>query len=142
MNVIQILNDKGRHVSAIAPHTTVAEVARLLSERRIGAMLVLDGSRLAGIVSERDIIRSIARKGAACLDDPVTSIMTSDVVTCRESDTVHEIMSVMTTSRIRHLPVMEATQVVGIVSIGDIVKNHIAEVEMEASALKSYVAGV
>lgn len=142
MNVIQILNDKGREVSAIAPDTSVAEVAKLLSEGRIGAMLVLDGSRLAGIVSERDIIRGIATKGAACLDDAVSSIMTSDVVTCHESDTVHEIMSVMTTSRIRHLPVVEASRVVGIVSIGDIVKNHIAEVEMEASALKSYVAGV
>ncbi len=142
MNVKQILKDKGRDVETASPETPISAIAAKLVELRIGAIvLTAGGAGLAGIVLERDVVRAVAGRGAGCLDDPVSTIMTRNVVTCTERDTVQDLMGMMTAGRFRHLPVMDGDQLVGIVSIGDVVKNHIAEVEMEANALKSYVAG-
>ncbi|HXF54379.1 MAG TPA: CBS domain-containing protein [Hyphomicrobiaceae bacterium] len=140
MNVAAILKGKGRAVATVTPDVTLEEVARQLASRNIGAMVItgVDG-RVVGIVSERDIIRAIAEKGAQCLEAPVSSMMTRSVVSCQESDTLEQLMATMTAGRFRHLPVVENGALVGIVSIGDVVKHHIAEVEMEASALKGYI---
>jgi len=140
MNVAAILKGKGRTVATVTPDVTLEEVARQLAARNIGAMVItgVDG-RVVGIVSERDIIRAIAEKGAQCLEAPVSSMMTRSVVSCQESDTLEQLMATMTAGRFRHLPVVENGALVGIVSIGDVVKHHIAEVEMEASALKGYI---
>ena len=143
MNVATILREKGRNIVSESPATPIRDIVKRLADEKIGALLVLGpGGELAGIVSERDVIREIARQGDGCLDEAVSTIMTSNVVTCTEHDSVAAVMGVMTAGRFRHMPVTENDRLVGIVSIGDVVKNHIAEVEMEASALKSYlVAG-
>jgi len=143
MNVAAILKTKGRSVATVRPDTLLDEVTKKLAGRRIGAVVVLGaGGRVDGILSERDIIRALADHGAAALEMPVAAIMTRDVITCAETDTIDQVMSTMTAGRFRHLPVVSDDALVGIVSIGDVVKNHIAEVEMEASALKTYlVAG-
>lgn len=142
MNVGQILKDKGRSVVVERAETSIHEVVRNLAERGIGAIVIVeDGDRVAGIVSERDVMRAIGTSGAACLEQPVGKIMTRNVVTCTETDTVTHLMGVMTAGRFRHVPVVAGERLVGLVSIGDVVKNHIAEVELEANALKSYVAG-
>lgn len=141
MNVAAILKTKGRAVTTAAPVATVTEIAQKLASKRIGALVIIgDQGRVAGIVSERDIIRAVAARGALCLTEAIADIMTRDVVSCSESDTVDEVMAIMTAGRFRHVPVVEDGALVGIVSIGDVVKHHIAEVEMEASALKSYLA--
>lgn len=140
MNVTTILNAKGRGVTTTTPDAKLQEVARMLAERRIGAVVVVDdGGKVAGILSERDLVRAIAERGAACLGEPASRIMTRGVVTCTPADTVDHVMSKMTAGRFRHLPVVESEQLVGIVSIGDAVKHHIAEVELEAHSLKNYV---
>jgi CBS domain-containing protein len=140
MNVAAILKGKGRTVATATPEASLVEVARRLAAKNIGAMVITGPSgRVVGIVSERDIIRAVAEKGAACLEAPVATMMTRSVVTCQEGDTLEQLMATMTAGRFRHLPVVENGQLVGIVSIGDIVKHHIAEVEMEASALKGYI---
>jgi CBS domain-containing protein len=141
MNVAAILKGKGRDVVTTSPHTPLEEVARKLAEKRIGAIVVLTpGGEIGGIVSERDIIRSIAERGAACLQEPVAGSMTQNVQTCDVADTLDELMAKMTAGRFRHLPVVDHGKLAGIVSIGDVVKHHIAEVEMEASALRYYIA--
>ena len=142
MNVAMILNEKGRDVVVHMGGTAITDVVRDLSQRGIGATVITDeADRVVGIVSERDIMRAIADSGAACLDQPVSTIMTRNVATCTEHDTVTDIMAKMTEGRFRHMPVVSSERLVGIVSIGDVVKNHIAEVEMEANALRTYVAG-
>jgi len=142
MSVSQILKDKGFDVATATPETSIYEVAKILSSRRIGSVVVTDpSSRLIGIVTERDIIRALAKSGEGCLRDTIQTIMTKDVTTCGEHDPVTELMGIMTTGRFRHIPVVENDQLIGIVSIGDVVKSRIAEVEMEATALKTYVAG-
>lgn len=141
MNVNQILSIKGRSVVAIEPERTLAEAARTLSERKIGALLVSDGSRpVAGIISERDIVRAISAHGASCLDRPVSSFMTEKVVTCTGHTSLNDVMEVMTEGKFRHIPVIEGSEVVGIVSIGDVVKQRVAEIEAEAQAIKDYIA--
>lgn len=141
MHVAAILKDKGRAVETVRTDARVIDVAQRLAERRIGALVVLGPSRkVAGIVSERDIIRVVGRHGTAALDWPVTDAMTHAVIACRETDTIEELMAMMTARRFRHLPVIENGDLVGIVSIGDVVKHHIAEVEMEATALRDYVS--
>ncbi len=141
MHVKAILNDKGRAVECTSADSKVVDVVRRLSARRIGAVVVADASgSVAGIISERDIIRVLGMHGTAALDWPVADVMTRRVVTCREHDTVSDIMEVMTDGRFRHLPVVENGRLVGIVSIGDVVKRHIAEVESEAIAMRDYIA--
>jgi CBS domain-containing protein len=140
MNVAAILKQKGRAVSTVSPTVSLLEAAQRLSTKRIGAVVVV-GSRgeVAGIVSERDIIRALATEGAECLERPVSEMMTRQVVTCQEADTLDELMAMMTARRFRHLPVITDGALVGIVSIGDVVKHHVAEVEMEATAMRDYI---
>jgi CBS domain-containing protein len=141
MNVASILKQKGRAVSTVLPTATLQEVAKRLTQRRIGALVVV-GARgdIQGIVSERDIIRALCEVGADCLPRPVAEAMTRQVVTCQETDTLDELMAMMTTRRFRHLPVVTDGDLVGIISIGDVVKHHVAEIEMEATAMRAYIA--
>jgi CBS domain-containing protein len=141
MNVAAILKYKGRAVMTAPPTITLLEVARRLAQRRIGAIVVIDGrGEVAGIISERDIIRALADSGSDCLQQPVGEVMTRQVVTCRETDTLDELMAMMTARRFRHLPVLTEGDLVGIISIGDVVKHHVAEIEMEATAMRDYIA--
>lgn len=140
MNVAVILKAKGRAVTTARPDATVQDIAEKLAAKKIGAVVIIgEGGRIAGIASERDLVRAIATKGAACLSEPVSNFMTSGVVTCDEADQLGRVMSVMTAGRFRHLPVLSEDALVGIVSIGDVVKHHVAEVEMEASAMRDYL---
>jgi CBS domain-containing protein len=141
MSIARILEDKGRDVQTIQPHRTLAEAARLMSERRIGAAVVTgaDGAVL-GILSERDIVRAVADNGPAALDEPVSRRMTGKVVTCGPGMTIDTAMEVMTQGKFRHLPVVENGRLVGIVSIGDIVKRHIEKMEAETRAMRDYIA--
>ena len=140
MNVAAILSAKGRSVVTARATATLEDIARQLAAKRIGAIVVVGAQgRIEGIVSERDIIRAVAERGTRSLGEPVSSSMTRAVQTCDVADTLDELMSRMTAGRFRHLPVVEDGALVGIVSIGDVVKHHIAEVEMEASALRGYI---
>jgi CBS domain-containing protein len=142
MNVETILRAKGRDVATIEPDATIESAVRLLASRRIGALIVSeDGRRVDGIVSERDIVQGLADHGPGLLERRIEDVMTRRVHTCSPEDTVEELMGRMTERRIRHLPVVEAGALCGIVSIGDVVKNRLEEVEYEASSLRSYVAG-
>jgi CBS domain-containing protein len=142
MNVAAILKQKGRAVATIPPTLTLIEAAGRLAHRRIGALVVVDDNGgIDGIISERDIVRALAEEGATCLTRPVAEAMTRQVVTCQESDTLDELMSMMTARRFRHIPVVaDDGDLVGIVSIGDVVKHHVAEIEMEATAMRAYIA--
>jgi CBS domain-containing protein len=141
MNVSAILRQKGRAVTTAAPTTTLLEIADKLSAKRIGAIVVVGTQgEVAGIISERDIIRALAARGADCLTSSVAEVMTKEVVTCQEADTLDELMAMMTARRFRHLPVLTDGALVGIISIGDVVKHHVAEVEMEATAMRDYIA--
>ncbi|HEX7075348.1 MAG TPA: CBS domain-containing protein [Hyphomicrobiaceae bacterium] len=140
MNVAAILKSKGRAVATARPETTLQAAAEKMSAKRIGSLVVLGASgTVVGIISERDIIRAIAERGRDCLEQPVSEFMTRQVVVCSEADTLDQLMATMTAGRMRHIPVLEDDALVGIVSIGDVVKHHIAEVEMEASALRTYL---
>ncbi len=141
MNVASILTHKGRDCATIAQDQPVKEAVRLLAEKKIGALVVVDGAGdIAGIVSERDIVANLADGSAELLAAPVSRIMTRDVFTCSPSDSTEQLMSQMTNSRIRHLPVKENGKLAGIISIGDVVKWRIAEVESRAEALREYIA--
>ncbi|MCR5879345.1 CBS domain-containing protein [Phenylobacterium sp. J367] len=140
MLVSQILRSKGDLVFTAKPTETVAEVARLLNSRKVGALVVLDAERVVGIVSERDIVRLVADGGAAALDQPISSCMTKDVIYADPGETVDTLLTRMTDRRIRHLPVCRNERLVGVVSIGDLVKHKISEVEAEADGLKAYIA--
>ena len=141
MTVKAILEEKGRDVVTIEPERTLAEAAELLTRNRIGAVVVTrrDG-RIAGILSERDIVRALGLEGAAVLTKPVSSAMTANVRICRESHTVNEVMEIMTHGRFRHLPVERDGRLDGIVSIGDVVKRRIQDVEREAEEIRAYIA--
>ena len=141
MNVEQLLSGKGREGISVQPHRTLAEAVRVLSEKRIGAVVVMgaDGA-LVGILSERDIIRALGAEGAAALDSAVSRVMTAKVVTCRAQTSVDELMEIMTTGRFRHVPVIENGRVIGIVSIGDVVKHRVAAIEAESQAMRNYIA--
>ena len=142
MNVNDILKAKGREVATVAPDATVTEAVRLLHRRGIGALVVTaDANRLDGILSERDIVHALAARGAAVLDMRVSELMTRRVVTCAPNDTIAELMGEMTRRRIRHLPVVDRGRLAGLVSIGDVVKNRLDEIESEAQSLKTYIAG-
>lgn len=140
MNVASILRQKGRAVTTASPSTALIEIANKLAAKRIGAIVIVaSGGEVAGIVSERDIIRMLGSEGPQCLNRPVSESMTRQVVTCLEGDTLEEVMAMMTARRFRHLPVVMDGALVGIISIGDVVKHHIAEVEMEATAMREYI---
>lgn len=141
MNVAHILGNKGREVISVAPHRTVAEAARVLAEKRIGAVVVTgaDGD-LLGILSERDIVRAFGLKGRESLEMPVSGIMTPKVVTCRPETSIDELMEIMTSGRFRHVPIVEDGRIAGIVSIGDVVKHRVAEIEAESQAMRDYIA--
>ncbi len=139
MLVTQILKDKGAQVFSCPPDTSTAKAALLLAEKRVGAIVVLEGSSVAGIFSERDLVRAIAKDGAAALEQPVQRYMTADVIFARPQETVDELMGRMTDRRIRHLPVVEEEVLIGIISIGDVVKTKIAETVYEAETLKAYI---
>lgn len=140
MLVSQILRTKGDAVFTISPAETVGVVAKLLHEKGVGALVVMEGDKVAGIVSERDIVRAIAGHGAGVLARPVSDFMTANVLFAEPGETVDSLLSRMTDRRIRHLPVCKAQRLVGIVSIGDLVKWKISEVEAEADGLKAYIA--
>jgi len=141
MLVKHILLEKGRDVVTVPSGATLSEAARLLSHRRIGAVVVQDGDgTVAGILSERDIIAALANESVNALAQNVASYMTRRMTTCRESDTVEDLMELMTRKRFRHVPVVEDGRLTGIVSIGDIVKSRIAETEFEAENLRGYIA--
>ena len=143
MLVSQILKAKSDDaVVTLPPGTTVAKLAEMLSTRRIGAVVISqDGKKVAGIVSERDVVRELGRRGAACLGDPVETIMTAKVTTCARSDKADDVLQRMTDGRFRHLPVVEAGQMVGLISIGDVVKARLAELSMEKDALEGMIKG-
>ncbi|MDO9125254.1 CBS domain-containing protein [Parvibaculum sp.] len=140
MNVAAILKAKGSDVVTVSPTATLGEIAVLLSERRIGAVVVMQDRKVLGIVSERDVVKAIARNGAQSLNAPVRDVMTARVVTCGLNDSIDELMDSMTMGRFRHLPVIEGGELAGIVSIGDVVKHRIAETVMETEALRLYIA--
>lgn len=141
MHVASILKVKGQAVETVRVDATLMAAAKRLSSKRIGAVVVTDKSgRIAGIVSERDIVHTLAKEGVVSLDWPVSEIMTREVLTCTNDDTIDELMSRMTARRCRHLPVVSDGALAGIISIGDVVKHHIAEVEMEAMAMRDYIA--
>jgi CBS domain-containing protein len=141
MKVSHILQEKGRDVVTVAATVTIAEATKLLAAKRIGAVIVRDaGGAVGGILSERDIVRALAKSGADCLSHKVADYMTRDVVTCSEADSVDDLMEQMTRGRFRHLPVVEDRQLIGIVSIGDVVKTRIAETVFEAESLRAYIA--
>jgi CBS domain-containing protein len=141
MTVRSILDEKGRDVFTIGPDETLTAAIQLLAEKRIGAVVVLrpDGG-IGGILSERDIVRALAEGGAGALTKPISAFMTSKVQVCREENTVNDVMEVMTRVRFRHLPVEKEGRLVGLVSIGDVVKRRIEDVEREAEDIKAYIA--
>jgi CBS domain-containing protein len=141
MNVKAILDGKGRSVQTIGPNETLATAVNALADHRIGALVITNGDRkIVGILSERDIVRVIAKHGAAALDQSVRQAMTSKVNICNESHTINQVMEIMTQGRFRHLPVEKDGELDGIISIGDVVKKRIEEVEREAEEIKQYIA--
>lgn len=141
MNVDAILRAKGADIETARPDWTVHDVARRLAERRIGALVVsADGQTIDGIISERDIIREIAKGGTDVLTRPVSEIMVHEVMTCTRDDTVTHLMSMMTEHRFRHVPVVTDGKLAGMVSIGDVVKRRIEETEYEAESLRRYIS--
>jgi len=140
MFVSDILSQKGGLVFTVTPGTSVAQVAQQLSVRRIGSVLVLDGAgSVAGIVSERDLVRSFASHGAKAMELEVRQVMTRDVVTCDPDDSIDQVMGMMTRGRFRHLPVVRHGELLGLVSIGDVVKARLEETKHETEALKAYI---
>lgn len=144
MTVASILKVKGSDIHTIDPATTIREAAVLMADRNIGALLVThkDG-RLSGLISERDLVRVFARNGedgATLAHAPVADVMSTEVYTCVPSDSISDLMHTMTEQRIRHLPVMDGDRVVGLVSIGDVVKSRMADIEEEATLLRAYIS--
>jgi CBS domain-containing protein len=141
VNIGQILKTKTHGVSTARSDDTVHEIAKRLTQKKIGAVVIVgDGGKVSGIISERDIIRMIAEHGAAALTMPVSVGMTRDVKTCARDCSLEEVMDSMTVGRFRHVPVIEDGALIGIISIGDVVKYHTAEVELEVSAMRGYLA--
>jgi len=140
MNVGIILAAKGRDVVIIDPAASLGEAVRLLAEKRIGAALILGADRrIVGIISERDVVRALADGGAGALDEPVSRTMTRKVETCTESETVASLMERMTAGKFRHMPVVDQGRLAGVVSIGDIVKHRLLEMERESVAMRDYI---
>jgi CBS domain-containing protein len=142
MRIIDVLRVKGRQVVTVTPDTDVRHLLDVLAEHRIGAVVVsADGTAVDGIVSERDIVRALAERGPTVITEPVTSIYTADVYTVGIETELEELMRIMTERKIRHLPVVTDGTLAGIVSIGDVVKRRIDELETERSALAKYISG-
>jgi CBS domain-containing protein len=141
MIVGMILETKGRNVVTIGARATIGEAVAELGSRKIGAIVVVEGiDRIVGIISERDVVRAVAQNGADILSEPVGSIMTREVMTCSDHETINEVMTRMTRGRFRHLPVAKQDRLTGIISIGDVVKARIEEVEREAEEMRAYIA--
>lgn len=141
MTVKAILSRKGGDVLTIAPTASLSAAVKLLAERRIGALVITGPDhRVAGILSERDIVRTLAERGPAALDDNVAAVMTRKVTTCTEADTIAYLMERMTAGKFRHLPVVDQGKLVGVISIGDVVKHRMEEVQHDADALREYIA--
>ncbi len=137
MTIEAILNRKGTNVATIKPDATVNDAIKALAEANVGALVVSeDGNKIQGILSERDVVRSLGRSGSSILEQPISNYMTSSVVTCKRSDRAASMMGLMSQRRIRHLPVVEDGNLAGIVSIGDIVKRRIDELQSEAEAMR------
>jgi len=141
MTVARILAEKGREVFTTQPHCTLKEVIDLLAEKGVGAVVVADASMtVLGILSERDVVRVVAQSGASALNDPVSRHMTAKVTTVPRDSTIDHVMQTMTEGRFRHLPVVEDGRLIGIVSIGDVVKRHVMALDSERQALREYIA--
>ena len=143
MLVSQILKSKSDDgVVTLPPETPLSKVAELLSTRRIGAVVIsTDGKKVLGILSERDVVRELGRRGATCLTDSAGNVMTFKVVTCSRHDMADDVLQLMTDGRFRHLPVVEEGQMIGLISIGDVVKARLGELSMEKNALERMVKG-
>jgi len=143
MLVSQILKSKSDDgVVTLPAGTIISRVAEVLSARRIGAVVISpDGKKLAGIVSERDIVREVGRRGATCLSDAVETIMTAKVIACGRSENANDVLQKMTDGRFRHIPVLEGDELIGLISIGDVVKARLAELHMEKDALEGMIKG-
>jgi CBS domain-containing protein len=141
MTVRAILTLKGRDCVTIAPDASLADAAKIMSRQRIGALVIVGAERrIVGILSERDVVGAIAARGPGALQESVGNVMTREVVTCTEDETVPDLMQRMTAGRFRHVPVVSRGQLAGIVSIGDVVKFRLAEMEREHEALREYIA--
>jgi len=141
MTVARILGDKGREVITTEAHHSLLEVIKLLAGKGIGAVVVSDPSRaVLGIISERDIVRAIGANGSAALGEPVSRHMTARVSTVTEDTLIHSVMETMTNGRFRHMPVVSGAKLIGLISIGDVVKHHVSEIETEKRALAEYIA--
>jgi len=135
-----MLEQKGRDVISVEPDESLEQVSKTLAQHKIGAVLVMDGEKVAGILSERDIVRHIAAHGGSALIQPVSKCMTKDVVSCSEKDTVNDVMEKMTKGRFRHIPVVDNGVLTGLLSIGDVVKRKIEISERDTEELKRYIA--
>jgi CBS domain-containing protein len=138
--VAEILKSKGGDVFSVAPDITLSDACAELDSRRVGALIVCDGDRVVGVISERDVVKAVAADGAAGLARPVSAYMTRDVVFAEPGETVAILMGRMTDRRIRHLPVLKDNRLSGVISIGDVVKCQIAEATHEAESLRTYIA--
>ena len=143
MLVQQILGSKAsQEMFWVKPSSVIADAAKIMSENRIGTVVVSeDGETLAGILSERDIVRQIGKSGAGCLSEPVSSLMTTRIITCTTGDDAHRVLTQMTEGRFRHLPVMKDDKMIGLISIGDVVKARLSELSMEKDALEGMIKG-
>ena len=142
MLVSQILKNKAQGVLTVPPGTSVREVVEILTNKRIGAVVVsASGKDVKGIVSERDIVRELCRSGAVCLDETVEKLMTRAVLGCAPSDNTDSVLETMTSKRFRHMPVMDGAEMVGFISIGDVVAARLSELQMEKDALTGMIMG-
>ncbi|MFD4369840.1 CBS domain-containing protein [Rhodococcus sp. NPDC058521] len=139
MRIAEVLRNKGSSVTTVSPETSVEDLLEELTRRNIGALIVVDHDAVIGMVSERDVVRRIQKRGAAVLQERVCDIMTTEVFTCLPTDSVDSLAETMTEHRIRHLPVMVDRSLVGIVSIGDVVKSRMDELRHERDQLESYI---
>ena len=139
--VAQLLRTKGHGVLSVSPELSVFEALKVMAEKNVGALLVLEGERLVGVFSERDYARKVILKGKSSKDTPVREIMSSHVLYVRPEQTIEDCMALMTDKRVRHLPVLEHGQLVGVISIGDVVKALIAEQQFIIAQLQNYITG-
>jgi CBS domain-containing protein len=140
MNVATILKQKGSGVFTTTSDKSLLDIAKLLQQHGIGCIVIVSDDKIAGIVSERDLLRAIGQAGPKVLEQPVSDFMTKTVIAAREADTVDQLMAEMTKRRFRHMPVVEKDRLIGLVSIGDLVKIQISEIDMEAAATREYTA--